>query len=112
MQHDAGQKTSGLLEQQAVHGADTKDRRPRKQGMVHGKESRGAKHSAPSAPIAVKGAIEQPAKQVLFSKWSEADGHDGVSNAQAREPGGGLLGIAKQFRERRDVTENNGVSLS
>src|SRR5258707_15602898 len=79
--------------------------------MVHGKESCGSEYSAPAAPVAVKGAIEQPAKQVLLGEWGEAHGPDGVSNAQPRELGG-LLGVAQQLRKRRDVTQNSGVAES
>jgi hypothetical protein len=112
VQQDAGKETPGLLEQQAVDGADTENRRPRKQGMVHGKKGCGSEHRAPAAPIAVKGAIEQPAKQVLLSEWGEAHGRDSVSNAQARELGSRLLSVAQQLGERRNVTQKSGVAMS
>jgi hypothetical protein len=79
--------------------------------MVHGKERCGSEHSTPAAPIAIKGAIEQPAKQVLLGEWGEANGHDEVSNAQTRELCGSLRGVAQQLRQRRDVTEKNGIAV-
>jgi hypothetical protein len=63
VQHDSGEQTPRLLEQQAVDGTYTENWRPRKQGMVQRKKRRGSEHSAPAAPIAVKGAIEQLPRQ-------------------------------------------------
>src|SRR5450432_1316740 len=74
-------KLACFLEQDGIGGAEQSDWKPRKSRMVDRKKSRATNNGPPATPFTIQGPVEKTAEQILFRKWSDANGHDGVGDS-------------------------------